>query len=136
MDAIGHVQTTKQDAALLALYDALRARGAPKPGSFSSLTTDDKREYYRLARRRSRARERGAKADGRIEPSAANIRDALADAALMILATDAAGADQVRAVLGAVFAARPGVPMAVEQKAKRGRLRPKLIARPSGGQGQ
>lgn len=131
MNNIGHVQIDNREAALLALYDALRARGAPKPGSFSTLGDDERREYYRLNRRRSRAREKGAQAEGRIEPNTANIRDALADAALMILATDAAGADQVRAVLGIVFAARPGVPLAVERKAKSGRLRPKLIARGS-----
>ena len=52
-----------------------------------------------------------------------------ADAALMILATGAPGADQVRKVLQTIFAQRPGVPIAVETKAKKGKLKPKLIAR-------
>lgn len=126
MNAIGHVQTEIRDEALMALYDALRARNTPKPGSYSALGADERREYFRDARRRSRAREKATKAGGRIEATTANIRDALADAALMILATDAAGADQVRTVLAAVFSARPGVTLSIETKAKRGLLRPKL----------
>lgn len=126
--AVGHVQTQidPRDAALMKLYDILAARGAPKPGSFTSLSEDQRREYFRLARRRSRAHERAAPS---IPATTANIRQALADAALMILATDAPGADHVRTVLTTIFAQRPGVPISIETKAKGGKLKPKLIAR-------
>lgn len=132
--AFGHVQTEldPQDAALMKLYDLLSARNAPKPGSFTSLSDDGKREYFRVSRRRSRAQVKSAQDSGATPATTANIRDALADAALMILATGAPGADQVRTVLGSVFAQRPGVPMSVENKAKQGKLRPKLIARSEG----
>lgn len=127
-NAVGHVQTQidPRDAALMKLYGLLTARNAPKEGSFTSLDEDGKREYFKLARRRSRANERAAPS---VPATAANINQALADAALMILATDAPGADQVRKVLETIFAQRPGVPMSVETKAKKGKLKPKLIAR-------
>lgn len=127
-EAVGHVQTQidPRDAALMKLHDMLAARNAPKAGSFTSLDENQKREYFRLARRRSRAKVRAAPS---VPATAANINQALADAALMILATGAPGADQVRTVLGTIFAKRPGVPISVENKAKRGKLKPKLIAR-------
>lgn len=111
------------------LYDVLAGRNAPKPGSFSSLDTEGRREYFTDARRRNRSREKEAAASGSLPPTTANIRDALADAALMILATGAPGADQVRKVLAQAFSQRPGVPLSVETKAQRGKLRPKLVGK-------
>ncbi|OBQ89970.1 hypothetical protein [Mesorhizobium sp. AA23] len=125
--AIGHVQTQlSPDEALEKLYGLLTAKNAPKPGSFSSLNADQKREYFRLARRRSRAKVRAAPS---VAATAANISQALSDAALMILATGAPGAEQVRKVLQTIFEQRPGVPISVENRAKQGKLKPKLIAR-------
>ncbi|WP_206516942.1 hypothetical protein [Mesorhizobium sp. M1A.F.Ca.IN.022.07.1.1] len=125
--AIRHVQTQlSPDEALEKLYGLLTAKNAPKPGSFSSLNPDQKREYFRLARRRSRAKVRAAPS---VAATAANINQALSDAALMILVTDAPGADQVRKVLQTIFEQRPGVPISVENRAKQGKLKPKLIAR-------
>ena len=80
------------DTALLHIHDLLRARNAPKPGSFTALDAVGRREYYRVARRRSRANQSAADRAGDFQPTVANIRSALADAALMILATDAPGA--------------------------------------------
>ncbi|TGQ19146.1 MAG: hypothetical protein E5V67_22835 [Mesorhizobium sp.] len=125
--AVGRVQTQlSPDEALTKLYALLTAKNAPKPGSFTGLNEDQKRQYFRLSRRRSRARMRAASS---VAATAANINQALADAALMILATDAPGADQVRKVLQTIFEQRPGVPISVENKAKQGKLKPKLIAR-------
>lgn len=126
--AIGHVQAQidPRDVALMKLHDMLKARNAPKPGSFISLDEDQKREYFRVARQRNRAKVRAAPS---VAATSANINQALADAALMILATGAPGADQVRKVLQTIFVQRPGVPIAVETKAKKGKLKPKLIAR-------
>ncbi len=115
-----------RDVALMKLHDMLAARNAPKAGSFTSLDENQKREYFKLSRRRSRAKMRAAVS---VAATAANINQALADAALMILATGAPGADHVRRVLETIFAKRPGVPLSVETNAKRGKLKPKLIAR-------
>jgi hypothetical protein len=116
-----------RDEALMQLYDVLVARGRPKPGSFTALDEAGQREYFRVARARARRREREARDTGAPAANLATIRAALADAALMILALDAPGADQVRLVLGSVFAHRPGVPVSVETRAKAGKLRPKLF---------
>lgn len=126
-----HLDMSKRDAEAkwLRLHDLLKARGAPKPGSFSALNEDEKREYFRIHRQQARAIERQAAARGAVKPTKGNIRDALADAALMLLATSGPGADQVRHVLATVFSQRPGVPIAVEHKAKNGKLRPKLVGR-------
>lgn len=117
------------DASFLALHEALAARNAPKPGSFSTLEGDERRAYFREAKRLSRSRESDRRKAGDVAPTTANVRTALADAALMILAVDAPGADQVRAVLALVFRSRPGAPLSIETKAKRGRLRPRLAGK-------
>lgn len=116
-----------KDAALMDLYALLVAKNAPKPGAFATLSADQRRAYFTAARRRSRARERAAASMGALEANTANVRNALADAALMILATDAPGADLVLQVLGGVFERKPGVPLLVQQRARAGKLRPKLV---------
>jgi hypothetical protein len=115
-----------QDEALMKLHDLLKAKNA---GSFGNLSPEKRREYFAAASRKSRAKVRSAAESGAPPPTTAIIREALADAALMILATEAPGADQVRAVLGRIFSSKPGVPLSIETKAKGGKLRTKLIAR-------
>lgn len=115
------------DRALLDLHDRLAARNAPNAAAVRVLPDDAKRAYYTGKRAENRAKAREAADEGRPKAHAGTIRDALADAALMILATGGPGADQVRHVLGQVFSARPGVPLKVERQARTGRLRPKLV---------
>lgn len=124
MSEFGHVKIDR-DAALDELYQRLKKRNA---GCFSSLNEVGRRAYYRDKKRASRSRDRQASADGSPAPTTANIREALADAALMLIATAGPGADQVLNVLTSVFAERPGVPLSIEQRAKSGRLRPKMVA--------
>ncbi|WP_459087540.1 hypothetical protein [Mesorhizobium sp. A556] len=80
-----------------------------------------------MKRAESRAEQKQAKAEGAIKPTVGNIRDALADAALMLLAVDGPGANEIRNVLGKVFAARPGVVLSVSADVRNGKLRPKLM---------
>lgn len=117
------------DDALIELYQRLKARHAPKAGGFTTLSVDEQRTYFRDARRRSRAKDRAAIAAGSPAPTSTNIRHALADAALMMLAVDAPGAELVREVLADVFRQRPGVPFNVQQRARAGKLRPKLATK-------
>lgn len=117
------------DRALLELHQKLRDRRAPEAGAFTTLDQDARREYFRIARRRSRANAKAAASSGRPKADTATVRAALADAALMLLAVGGPGADQVRHVLATVFAERPGVPLKVEQQARSGKLRPVLIGR-------
>jgi hypothetical protein len=113
-----------RDEALLKLHDALRAKSE---GGYTSMTPDERREYHRQKDRESYARKRAAVESGDLEPKKGIVRDVLADAALMILATDAPGAEQIRKVLAAAFSQRPGVPMTVENDARRGKLKPKIV---------
>lgn len=126
-----HFDTSKRklspDEALVELYNRLHERNTPQPGSFTALGGDDRRAYFRQAKQRSRAAQADALAAGKVKPTAANIRAALADAALMLLAANGPGADHVRTVLSVVFIARPGVPLTVEKKARSGKLRPRLM---------
>lgn len=127
LETKNRLDMSKPDLALLSLYDHLAAGQAPKAGSIAAMDAAGRREYNRLSRRRTRARVKASVAAGRIEPTTANVREALADAALMILAVGAPGVDQVRTVLGTVFAKRPGAPVSIEAKARTGKLRPRLI---------
>lgn len=120
-------ETGGRDDALMALYQALVERGAPAPGSFSSLDADGRRAYFSAARRKNRAREKQAKEAGALPGNTANIRHVLADAALMILATDSPGAEQIRDVLSSAFSARPGTPLTVDTKVRTGKLKPTIV---------
>lgn len=97
-----------------------------KPG-IRDLPPDERRAYYRDASRRRRERQRQAMESGSPQPTDGAIRDALADAALAILATDAPGSDEIRRVLARIFAGRAGVPGTVTARARSGRLRPKHL---------
>lgn len=110
------------------LYQLLKDRQAPKPGNFSGLDQAGRREYFTEAQRRKRARVKAADEAGSPLSTTANIRDALADAALMILATNGPGAEQVRHVLRTVFKGRAGVAISVEVSARQGKLHPKMLS--------
>jgi hypothetical protein len=118
-----------QDEALMKLHDLLAAKNA---GSFGNLDADQRRKYFAEASRKSRAKVRSAEASGAPAATSGVVRDVLADAAIMILATDAPGAEHIRAVLSSYYSKRPGVPLMIETKAKGGKLRTKLIARSEG----
>lgn len=106
-------------------YDLCAKRDAP-PATIADMTTEQRREYDRRKRAESRARAKRAAAEGAIKPSLPAVRDALADAAIMLLAVDGPGATEIRNILAKVFAARPGVVLQVSADARRGKLRPKL----------
>ncbi|WP_062114906.1 hypothetical protein [Aureimonas sp. AU40] len=81
----------------------------------------------REAKRRSRERQREAGKAGSPLATDDAIRAALADAALMILATDAPGAEQVMSALCRAFPGRGGVPASVRARCRSGTLRPTLL---------
>lgn len=113
------------DDALLALYDHFRSRGDGRP-AYTDMSADERREYHREAKRRQRQREREAKTEGRAVANDANLRAALADAALMLLASDGPGANTVRNAVASAFPHMPGVVLTLEQKARSGAMGLKL----------
>jgi len=111
-----------RDDILLRLHDALKRTG----GGYASLTEEERRAYHAEANRKARARAKQNRETGDLRDTAAVTRSLLADAAIMILATGAPGADQIRSVLQTAYAGRPGIPLRIEQRCRSGRIRPKL----------
>jgi hypothetical protein len=79
------------------------------------------------AKRRSRAAARQAEADGRPKPHADAVREALADAALIILAVNGPGHEEIMRLVCAGFPATTGLPIQLRAKARSGRLRPRRL---------
>jgi hypothetical protein len=107
-------------------YD-IAAKAVAEPETLADMTDDQHREYMRQKKAESRERQKKAAAEGAVRPTTEAVRDALADAALMLLAVDGPGSAEIRNVLARVFAARPGVVLKVSADAKRGKLRPRLL---------
>ncbi len=115
-----------QADAVMALYETLKAgrrlpvRDRPKA---------EKLAYHAEANRRSRARakDRREANPGSPEPSPAMVRAVLADAALILLASQAPGSDEVQRLLSRAFPGRAGVAGTVTAKVRSGRLRPKVL---------
>ena len=119
-----------RDEALLKLYESLTTTRAGQATAVRDMEPDARRAYMREAKARSRTRQRQASAEGSPMPTEAAVRSALADAAIMILAVDGPGAEQLRRGLAMAFPGRVGVPMTVQHRARTGELKPKGIAVP------
>jgi dihydroorotase-like cyclic amidohydrolase len=79
------------------------------------------------AKRRSRAAQRQAEAEGRPKAHAEALREALADAALIIIATDGPGHEAIMRLVCAGFPTLTGLPLTLRGKARAGRLRPRRL---------
>ncbi len=89
---------------------------------------DDERKAYKAAKqaeRRAALKER--EKTGSVKFDMETTREALADAALLILASGADGSDAVMAYLGKVFHDQVGAPFTVKARAKSGELKPRLL---------
>lgn len=89
---------------------------------------DARREYLRNAKRRSREAQHQARAEGRpIKAHADELRAALADAALITIAVDGPGSAEIIRLVCAAFPGQAGLPLSLRAKARKGRLRPRLL---------
>ena len=93
----------------------------------ADMTEDQFRAYKTRLQAESRKAIRAKKANGELPFNASTTRDALADAAIMLLASKGPGADAIRSYLAKVFPAMPGVPLTVTARATSGELKPKLL---------
>lgn len=95
--------------------------------SVRDLPDDERRAYKaeRQAERRAKLKERAE--GGSLQFDAVTTREALADAALMILGSGAAGADAVENYLKLVFADQPGAAFTIRTRARSGQMKPKLL---------
>lgn len=107
-------------------YDLVEKAKAPAT-TYSEMTDEDRREYMRDAKARSRAKQREAALTDDPLPTADAIRDALADAALMLLAVDGPGAKQIETVLHRAFQTKPETVLKLISDIRKGKLLPKLV---------
>jgi acyl-CoA reductase-like NAD-dependent aldehyde dehydrogenase len=117
---------TMNDETLRKLYDAIKEQQSAAP-AVRDMPLDERRRYTADAVAEHRRRQREAIEAGTPELTSANIRNALADAAIAILATNGAGSDEIRSVLGHIFSDKPGAAMTISMKAVSGRIKPKLL---------
>lgn len=95
--------------------------------SLADMTEDQFRSYKTRLQAESRKAIRAKKANGELPFNSSTTRDALADAAIMLLASKGPGADAIRSYLAKVFPRMPGVPLTVTARAMSGELKPKLL---------
>lgn len=107
-------------------YDLCRKVNA-EPATIADMTDEQRREYMRQAKARSRAKQREAALTGAPLPTADAVRDALADAALMLLAVGGPGAAQIETVLHKAFPSKPGKVLKLIGDIQKGKIRPKLV---------
>lgn len=100
-----------------------------EPGKIEAMSAEERREYNAQAARASRARKRETRATGQGKPTTDITRDLLADIAIMILASDAPGAETIMTALKQHFADRVGFPTKIKMDCRRGKLQPKLIGK-------
>ncbi|MBM7324129.1 hypothetical protein JS562_13545 [Agrobacterium sp. S2] len=95
--------------------------------AIADMSPDEFREYkaQKQAERRAALKERAS--SGSIKFDANSTREALADAALLILTTGGPGADAIGAYLAKVFHDQPGAPLTIKTWARSGKLKPKLM---------
>ena len=79
------------------------------------------------AKRKSRAAARAAEAEGRPKPHADAVREALADAAMIVLAVDGPGHEEIMRLVAGAFPATPALPLTLRAKIRSGRLRPRRL---------
>ncbi|WLS00862.1 hypothetical protein [Shinella sumterensis] len=99
----------------------------PKKTSIRDLPDKERRAYKarKQAERRAVLKERAE--NGSVKFDAKTTREALADAAIMLLASGAPGSEAVEAYLRDVFADQIGAPLTINARVQLGQLKPKLL---------
>lgn len=92
------------------------------------MSTEERREYNNERQRERRAAIKKREADlNAVTFNQESAREALADAALMILASNAAGAEAIQSYLAAVYRTQPGAPLTLTGWIRSGAMKPKLL---------
>lgn len=93
----------------------------------ADMSPDEFRSYKSAKQAERRARLKEREANGSVKFDANSTRDALADAALMILAHGLPGTDTIQGYLERVFSDQVGAPLTITARARSGELKPKLL---------
>ncbi len=116
------------------LVDDMVVVTEPKPAAqrrnavaIADMSPDEFRKYkaQKQAERRAALKER--ESSGSVKFDATSTRNALADAALLILATGGPGSDAVMSYLSKIYHDQVGAPLTIKTWAKSGKLKPKLL---------
>lgn len=94
---------------------------------FVNLSDEEKKAYNRKRKAESRARARVELKEGKAPLTEAFAKELLADAAMLILATDAPGSKQIRTYLEGAYGDKGGATINLLSKIKRGKMKPKHI---------
>ena len=93
----------------------------------SEMSDDERKSYNARKQQERRDRLQAEKQTGGISLDTKSVREALADAAIMLLATGAPGAESVEVFLRKVFADKPAAVTKIRHEAKSGKLKTKLL---------
>ena len=105
-----------------------RPKKLRKPSvGIEGMTPDEFRAYKSRLQAERRAKLKAQEAAGNLPFDTDTTRDALADAALMLLYSGGPGADAVLNYLALVFADKPGAPLTIAARIKTRALKPKLL---------
>lgn len=105
----------------------------PKPAfkrnsvALADMTDEEYRAYKAQKQATRRAALKARESSGSVKFDSASTREALADAALLLLATGGPGADAVMSYLSKIYHDQVGAPLTIRSWAKSGKLKPKLI---------
>ncbi|QKN14298.1 hypothetical protein HR059_07400 [Sinorhizobium meliloti WSM1022] len=95
--------------------------------AIADMTDVEFRAYKARKQSERRASLKARESSGSVKFDASSTREALADAALLLLATGGPGADAVMAYLSKIYHDQVGAPLTIRSWAKSGKLRPKLL---------
>lgn len=93
----------------------------------AEMTADKRRAYDAERKREQRERLRAEKENGGVPLDQQSVREALADAAIAILATGSTGSDELLKVLGAIYRDKPAALGKIQHDVKHGKLRAKHL---------
>ncbi|WP_331373422.1 hypothetical protein [Sinorhizobium chiapasense] len=93
----------------------------------SDMTDAEFRAYKARKQAERRASLKARELSGSVKFDAVSTREALADAALLLLATGGPGADAVMSYLSKIYHDQVGAPLTIRSRAKSGKLKPKLL---------
>ncbi len=95
--------------------------------ALADMTDVEYRAYKAQKQAERRASLKARESSGSVKFDASSTREALADAALLLLATGGPGADAVMSYLTKIYHDQVGAPLTIRSWAKSGKLRPKLL---------
>lgn len=125
LDDVGLLQELLGDVVMIP-PETKRMTKRPSVG-LANMSDEEYRAYkaQKQAERRAALKER--ETGGSVKFDSASTREALADAALLLLATGGPGADAVMSYLSRIYHDQVGAPLTIRSWARSGKLKPKLM---------